>query len=78
MDFLKDSGYKRLIRSHEASRGTYQILWNGKLIHVFSAYPYMGRIGRINTPAFYLEYEDGTGKIINHKGEILKHVKSMI
>lgn len=74
-DFFKDSGYKRLIRSHEASRSPYEILWNGQLIHVFSAYPYMGRI---NTPAFYLEYKDGTGKIINHKGEILKQVKSMI
>ena len=76
-DFFKDSGYKRLIRSHESSRGPYQILWNGRLIHVFSAHPYMGRM-KITTPAFYLEYKDGTGKIINHKGEILKHVKSMI
>jgi hypothetical protein len=74
-DFLKDSGYKRLIRSHESSRGPYQILWNGKLIHVFSAHPYMGRI---QTPAFYLEYKDGTGKIINHKGKILKRLRSMI
>lgn len=74
-DFFRASGYSRLIRSHEASRGPYQILWNGKLIHVFSAYPYMGRI---NTPAYYLEFKDGTGKIINHKGEILEHVKSVI
>jgi hypothetical protein len=74
-DFFKDSGYKRLIRSHESSRGPYQILWNGRLIHVFSAHPYMGRI---KTPAFYLEYKDGTGKIINHKGKTLKRVKSMI
>ena len=74
-DFFRASGYKRLIRSHESSRGAYQILWNGKLIHVFSAYPYFGKI---KTPAFYIEYENGTEKIINHEGKILKHVRSMI
>ncbi|MHA1819175.1 MAG: metallophosphoesterase [Promethearchaeota archaeon] len=69
--FLNETGYKRLIRAHESSRGAYQVLWGGKLVHIFSAYPYFGQA---DTYAYYLEYDDGTGQILNEEGRILKGV----
>ncbi len=72
--FLNDGGLKRIVRSHEASRGSYQIIWGGKLINIFSASPYFGYC---NTTAYYLEYDDGKGEVINHKGDILKKVESI-
>jgi len=72
MRFFKELGFKRIVRAHESTRGAYQSLWNNKLIHIFSAYPYFGYS---KTPAFYLEFDNGTGKIINHKNEVLKEIK---
>jgi hypothetical protein len=43
-DFLKNSNAKRIIRAHESGRGGYMNLFDGKLIHVFSAEPYGGII----------------------------------
>ncbi|MBD3350393.1 MAG: hypothetical protein GF364_02800 [Candidatus Lokiarchaeota archaeon] len=72
--FFKKSGLKRLVRAHESVRGAYQVLWDEQFIHVFSAYPYYDRI---DTPAFYLEYEDGSGKFIDQEGEILRAIKKI-
>lgn len=72
--FLNENSYKRLIRAHEATRGAYQVLWNSQLIHLFSAYPYFGYI---KEPAYFLEYEDGSGVIIDEKGKTLKEIKSL-
>ncbi|MHA1729678.1 MAG: metallophosphoesterase [Promethearchaeota archaeon] len=69
--FLKKSGYKRLVRSHESNRGAYQALWEGMLIHIFNAYPYNGRGA---TPAYFLENIDGSAEILNNKGKILKKI----
>lgn len=40
LKFLEKSGANRLIRSHESTRGGFQLLFNKKLIHIFSTEPY--------------------------------------
>ncbi|MHA2333561.1 MAG: metallophosphoesterase [Candidatus Hodarchaeales archaeon] len=40
IQYLEKNKLTRLVRAHESSRGAYENVWNGKLIHVFSAYPY--------------------------------------
>ncbi|MHA1338783.1 MAG: metallophosphoesterase [Promethearchaeota archaeon] len=72
--FLNELGLKRLVRAHESSRGAYQALWDDRLIHIFSAFPYFGSV---HTPAFYLEFEDGSGHIINHKNKTLLNIKKL-
>lgn len=44
--FLSASGKRRLVRAHESSRGGFQSLWGGKLLHVFSTEPYFGQVSR--------------------------------
>ena len=39
-EFLEKANVNRLIRSHQSTRGAYENLWDGLLIHIFSAYPY--------------------------------------
>lgn len=70
--FNEHLGYNRLVRGHESSRGAFDALWNDTLIHVFSAFPYFGYC---NTPAFFLEFQDGSGKIIDHKNKTLYSIK---
>ena len=70
--FKENLGYKRLVRGHESSRGAFDSLWNDTLIHIFSAFPYFGNC---NTPAFFLEFQDGSGKIIDHKNKTLYSIK---
>jgi len=43
-DFVNTNGVNRVIRSHESSRGGFQTLFNGQLLHIFSAEPYYGRV----------------------------------
>ncbi len=47
--FLLSSGAQRIIRAHESSRGAFQKMFGGKLLHVFSAEPYFNQIlaGRV-------------------------------
>ena len=56
-NFLEKSNAKRIIRAHESGRGGYMSLFNGELLHVFSAEPY----GGIIEMAFVIhEQADGT------------------
>ena len=57
--FLEKSGQNRIIRSHESSRGGFANLFNGKLIHVFSAEPYFNKV-----PQGYILHEKSDGKTI--------------
>ncbi len=41
---LEKNNAKRLIRAHESSRGGYEKMFEGKLIHIFSAEPYYGQV----------------------------------
>ena len=66
--FKEKFGYKRLVRGHQSSRGAFGSLWNDSLIHIVSAFPYFGKC---ETPAFFLEFEEGGGKIIDHKNRTL-------
>lgn len=50
--FLSNSGALRLIRAHESTRGAFQILFGGELIHIFSSEPYGGTI-----PIAYILWE---------------------
>jgi predicted phosphodiesterase len=70
--FKKNLGFNRLVRGHQSSRGAFDSLWNDTLIHIFSAFPYFGKC---NTPAFFLEFEDGSGKIIDHQNQTLYSIK---
>jgi len=55
--FLEKSGAKRIIRSHESRRGGFMSLFEGKVLHVFSAEPY----GGIISMAFVIhEQKNGT------------------
>jgi len=70
--FKENLGYDRLVRGHESSRGAFESLWNDTLIHIFSAFPYFGKC---NTPAFFLEFQDGSGRIIDHQNQTLYSIK---
>ncbi len=47
--FLKLNNQKRIIRSHEDSRGGYQEVFSNVLYHVFSSEPYFGQIKKAFT-----------------------------
>ena len=70
--FKENLGYNRLVRSHQSSKGAFDSLWNDTLIHILSAFPYFGKC---NTPAFFLEFQDGSGKIIDHQNQTLYSIK---
>lgn len=72
LQLAKEMNYKRLVRAHDATMGAYSVQWNNQMIHIFSAYPYFGRIPRL---AFFVEYEDGTGEILSENGEVLQKVE---
>ena len=46
-DFLHNSRMKRFIRAHEARRGAFESLFNGRLLHIFSTGPFYGEIQSI-------------------------------
>jgi len=69
INFLDDLGCNKMIRSHEAARGPYQSLWDDRLIHIFSAYPYFGKL---STSAYYLEDSHGSGEFLDRNGKVLK------
>ncbi len=54
-NFCRVNNIHRIIRSHEATRGNYQKLWKGKLLHIFSAAPYNHNI---HEGAFIMERHD--------------------
>ncbi|MCE7737495.1 MAG: hypothetical protein GPJ54_21575 [Candidatus Heimdallarchaeota archaeon] len=43
-NFLIKTGCSRIIRAHESSRGGFQSIFHGKLLHIFSSQPYFGKI----------------------------------
>jgi hypothetical protein len=47
--FLSNSEARRIIRAHESTRGGFQTLFGGRLLHVFSAEPYFKQVlaGRV-------------------------------
>ncbi|TFG16866.1 MAG: hypothetical protein EU530_11380 [Promethearchaeota archaeon] len=69
--FLEKNGCRRLVRAHEVTEKGFEIHWNNKLVHIFSASPYFARV---KTAAYFLEREDSTGEIIDDKGKCLKKV----
>ncbi len=69
--FLEENGYRRIVRAHEVTEKGFEIHWNNKLVHIFSASPYFDRV---KTAAYFLEWEDCTGEIIDGKGNCLKKV----
>lgn len=42
--FLANNRLKRIIRAHQASRGGFQNIFDGNVLHVFSSEPYFGQI----------------------------------
>ena len=43
-NFLTKTKCSRIIRAHESSRGGFQSIFHGKLLHIFSSQPYFGKI----------------------------------
>jgi predicted phosphodiesterase len=74
-DFLKVNKYSRLVRAHETAIDGYEIHWDYRLIHIFSAAPYFGHV---KTAAYFLEYDDGSGKILNGHGNVLKNIEPVM
>jgi len=72
-EFKENFGFNRLVRGHQSSRGSYESLWEDTLIHIFSGFPYFGKC---KTPAYFLEFEDGSGKIIDHQNQTLYLIKN--
>lgn len=70
-EFLKANGYSRLVRAHEVTEDGFEIHWNNRLVHIFSASPYFDRV---KTAAYFLEFEDSSGEILDGKGNCLKKV----
>ena len=70
-EFLKFNSYLRLVRAHETTRDGYEIHWDNKLVHIFSASPYFDRVKQA---AYFLEHEDGTGEIVDGSGKRLREV----
>ncbi len=73
--FLKLNNRLRLVRAHETAREGYEVHWDEKFVHIFSASPYFERVKQ---SAFFLEYEDGTGEILDGSGRILTEIKPPI
>jgi len=71
--FNQNLGYNRVVRGHQSARGAFDPLWDDTLIHIFSGYPYFGKC---KTPAFFLEFQDGSGKIIDHQNQILYSIEN--
>ena len=46
-EFLHNSRMKRFIRAHEARRGAFESMFNGRLLHIFSTGPFYGEIQNI-------------------------------
>lgn len=71
--YLVENGFSRLIRSHESIRGAFENLWDGKLLHVFSAYPYESVI---REGCFLFERAWTSGEpaieVLNPSGEVLE------
>ncbi len=55
INFLENSGCNRIIRAHESSRGSFDLLFKGKLIHIFSAEPYFDKVNK----AYIIHEEKG-------------------
>jgi hypothetical protein len=70
-DFLKANDYLRLVRAHQTTLNGYEIHWGNKLIHIFSTSPYFGQV---TIAGYFLEFEDGSGEILNGSGNCLKKV----
>ncbi|MBN2155648.1 MAG: metallophosphoesterase [Candidatus Lokiarchaeota archaeon] len=75
IDFLQNNGYKRLVRAHETVKEGGKVLWDNVLIHIFSTSPYFGRI---QNKGYFLEYDDGSGEILNGKGDKMITVDEII
>ena len=71
-NFLIENEFRRLVRSHESIRGAYEKIWGGELIHIFSAFPYFNNI---KTSTYFLEFSDGSGKIIDHNNKTLDELR---
>jgi len=71
LKFSKMNNYRRLIRAHDSRMGPYDVFWDNQLVHIFSAYPYFDTIDKL---AFFLEYNDGTGEIVDGSGATIKKV----
>jgi protein phosphatase len=71
--FLEAANKKRLIRSHEASRGSFASFWDNHLIHIFSAAPYPPPPfpPRIETSVFAIEDSFGAISILDSLGKSL-------
>jgi predicted phosphodiesterase len=72
LKFAKSHNYRRLIRAHDSRMGAFDVFWNNTLVHVFSTFPYFGHIDKL---AFFLEYKDGTGEIVDGVGKTIQNVK---
>ncbi|HMF31147.1 MAG TPA: metallophosphoesterase [Candidatus Lokiarchaeia archaeon] len=57
--FLAKNNLCRLIRAHDATRGGFQRLFDGRLLHVFSTEPYHGQV-----PHAYVIHEQANGQTI--------------
>ncbi|MFX0207433.1 MAG: metallophosphoesterase [Candidatus Hodarchaeota archaeon] len=71
--FLVAANKKRLIRSHEASRGSFASLWANHLLHIFSAAPYPPPPfpPRIKTTTFAIEDSLGAISVLDSLGKSL-------
>ncbi|MFX1514274.1 MAG: metallophosphoesterase family protein [Promethearchaeota archaeon] len=78
LDFLEMAGKKRLIRSHEASRGSFSSLWNHHLIHIFSAAPYppLPYMPVITEARYALEDHSGKVTILDNEGKSLAEIQT--
>ncbi len=75
MRFLDKNDYRRIVKSHEARRGGYQDLFNGKLIHIFSTEPYFDQI---DTAYVLYEKKNGRSHLCNLDFEILLDLEDEI
>lgn len=71
--YLAENGFSRLIRSHESIRGAFENPWDGKLLHVFSAYPYESSVkeGRFLFERAWTSEEPAI-EVLNPSGEVLE------
>jgi len=58
-EFLEHNNLARIVRAHESSRGGFENMFQGKLLHVFSTEPYYGKV-----PTAYTLHEQENGKTI--------------
>jgi len=73
-EWLEDAGAEHLIRAHESSRGQYESLWDGLVIHLYTvgSYSIFGGQSDASYPVYGFKSKRGAFRIVDQEGTMIK------